>query len=130
MGWKARLDAALGRRPWTKARLAHDHRGLQLVLDDAARGLEEKQVRWSDVRRVIAYKADALVSDDLRLRLETAGGVLDLSQDVEGWYPLLDRLPDYLPGCMPPGRVLAAVVQPPFAANETVIYEKGENDGA
>jgi hypothetical protein len=124
MSWRARFDAAAGRRPWTIARVSHGAQGLQLVLDDAAKGASETRLDWQGVRRVIAYKADALTVDDLRLRFETETGHLDLSEDIGGWRALLDALPQYLPGCWSSEQVLAGVVQPPFAANGTVIYER------
>ena len=90
----------------------------------AALGPDTVTWRWDDVSRVVAFKRDALTSDLLCLAIERGDQLIELNEDMGGWNELLDRLSSYLPGALSGQEILGAIVQPPFSANPTTVYDR------
>jgi hypothetical protein len=90
-------------------------------------GKKQWDVRWHDVVRVTAFNYNQLSMDLLCLEFtEASGQVLVVNEDIPGYAQLEDALVAQLPGLKPRWRPL--VVPPPFAANETVIFEHASHD--
>jgi len=124
MSWKARLNVALGKRPWRIVKLEHDSDGLNVKVDDARTGRGEHSIRWQNVESAIAYKLDAVTYDIIVVRFTTATGTVDVMEDAEGWAGLLEALPNYLPGFLPIQDIFEAVALPPFATKATNVYKR------
>src|SRR6266496_4620259 len=124
ISWKARLNVALGKRPWRIAKLEHDSDGLNVKVDDARTGREEHSIKWENVESAIAYKLDAVTYDIIVVRFTTATGTVDVMEDAEGWAGLLEALPNYLPGFLPSQDIFEAVALPPFATKATNVYKR------
>ena len=124
MSWKARLNVALGKRPWRIAKLEHDSDGLTLKVDDVTTGREEHSIKWENVESAIAFKLDAVTYDIIVVRFATAPGTVDVTEDAEGWAGLLEALPNYLPGFLPSQDIFEAVALPPFVTKATNVYKR------
>jgi hypothetical protein len=125
MSFRERLDVALGRRRWTIASVTHDSGGIQLSWSRADGREGTERVAWERVCRVVAYKRDLFATDLVCLGIEDGDGpVLELDEEMPGWESLLTDLPVFLRGALDRDRLLAAVVQPPFATSETTVYER------
>jgi hypothetical protein len=84
-------------------------------------------VRWSEVERVFTYKVDCYTYDTIWLAFELRGqdGALHIREEAEGFQELISDLGKAFPEMNP--EWYFAVMQPPFAENLTVLYErKGE----
>ena len=127
--------------PWTTRR-DPDPRLVRIVVDDAGLHLADVtgprgddvagaqrpavRVAWGDVTRVTAFKRDLFSVDLVCLAFDAADGRrVEVDEELPGWVELLDALPRALPGALGREQVLGAVVQPPFATNETVVYSRG-----
>jgi hypothetical protein len=83
------------------------------------------RLRWADVERAVAFKRDLYAVDLVCLAFEAGGEIFEIDEEMEGWRDVLAALPARLPGCLDGQRILEAVVQPPFAPSQTVVYERG-----
>lgn len=81
--------------------------------------------RWSQVSAVTAFKRDLLTVDLLCIAFVLEEGTsLEANEEMDGWSALMDSLPVHLSG-VPVYRDWALqVLQPPFARNETVLFER------
>lgn len=105
------------------ARIVLEEAGLEVV--DSTRPAAKLIARldWADVTRAMAYKRDLFAFDVVCLLFELADGRrIELDEELGGWEQLLEVLPSALPGALDRGRLLHAVVQPPFATNGTVVF--------
>ena len=81
--------------------------------------------RWQDAVRLEVFKRDVYAVDLICLVI-----VLDENREVEineemnGWEPLMRKLPEYLSGCKEFDEWFDVVAQPPFKENLTVIYQR------
>jgi hypothetical protein len=102
--------------------IATNDQGISLVSAD---GRTLNEARWVDVDEVMAYKRDLVTRDLFCLEIRSvAGGVLALHEEMPGWTEGLAALPKHLPGSMSPHASFMALVQPAFAINETIVYQK------
>jgi hypothetical protein len=80
-------------------------------------------VRWSGVVQVVAFKLDEFTVDTVVLDIEAEGlGWVRVTDDDEGFWALATAIGSELPGVV--DGWIAGVLQPPFAANHTVVYER------
>ena len=80
---------------------------------------------WSDIKTVVAFKRSLFAVDLLCLRFELESGqALEVNEEMGGWSLLLEKLHEYLPGCMSKSQILEAIVHPTFATNETRVYSR------
>ncbi len=88
----------------------------------------EVKVRWSQIRRVEAYRRDDITYDTVYLEIDhDISESLLLSDEVVGFAELTAaieiNLPDVLEGWYP------QVVQVPFAENRNLVFERQERLG-
>ncbi len=117
------------RMPWqgstVRPRIVTDGTGIRIHRQPGRDGEAETRVSWAEVAEVRAYKRDLLSTDLICLLVFTAAGpVLEVHEEMEGWEELLLALPRHLPGCLAREQVLARMLQPPMATNETVVYAR------
>jgi hypothetical protein len=79
-------------------------------------------VKWSEVNGIVAFKRDLYSVDLICMGFTTAEGSVEVNEEMEGWEALTDALPLYLPGTPSPADWWNGVVQPPFAANPTILF--------
>jgi hypothetical protein len=80
---------------------------------------------WSDITAIVVFKRNLFAVDLLCLRFELESGeALEVNEKMGGWSHLLEKLHDFLPGCMTKSQVLEAIVKPAFATNETRVYSR------
>lgn len=100
--------------------------GIAVTLDPDQPDRIEPLMAWRDVRRITALKRDLSRVDLVCLQFERRDGqVYEVHEEMIGWPDLLAALPRQLPGCLTEGEMLEKVMNPPFAANETVIFRRG-----
>lgn len=107
------------RRVWERIVLSH------LTIDEAFRDAPPKRVAslsWDEVRKVAAFKVDALVVDQIRLALEGSSTVLEIDEEMFGWSALIQALTDHLPGIRT--EWWTDVAFPPFESCVTVLFER------
>ena len=85
---------------------------------------------WANVRRVTAFKRDELTTDLICLTFSDGEISIEVHEEMSGWEELMREIPIRLSGALPEDQILAAVVQPPFATNLTVVYDRGARDSS
>ena len=82
-------------------------------------------VRWKNVVKLEAFKRDLVAVDLICLAICLNDNTeVEINEEMDGWEPLLRKLPEYLSGCEEFDRWFAVVAQPPFKENLTVIYRR------
>jgi hypothetical protein len=79
-------------------------------------------IRWSEIWRIVTYKLDRLTFDDICLDIFWKDWKLTITEDTPGWDQFVAKLEGNFPG-LPEGWYFD-VMQPPFATNYTVLYER------
>ena len=75
------------------------------------------EVKWAEVRRVLAFKRDLLLIDLLCLGFETQEGLIEIDEEMDGWDSIIAALPKYLPGIRNIDDWWISVAKPAFATN-------------
>ena len=89
-------------------------------------GRHRASARWSDVSRVRAFKQDEAKSDLVCVAVGLRdGSEILVHEEVPGFEPFLAAAESRLPGMQRRSAWLPAVVQPGFAPNETLLFERG-----
>jgi hypothetical protein len=77
---------------------------------------------WDEINRIVAYKVDLLAVDSICLLIEREKGkAFMINEEDEGWYQFILAIQKRF--SIDEGW-LAKVAHPPFARNETILYEK------
>jgi|SRR6185369_511463 hypothetical protein len=84
----------------------------------------QKTLRWQEVNAVVAYKRDLFTVDEICLAFSSPAGRLEISEQMDGWSPLIAILPTYLPGLPVADQWWKKVAQPPFATNATTLFSR------
>jgi hypothetical protein len=79
---------------------------------------------WSEIERIVAYKLDQMTTDEICLDISTNGWKITYSESVPGWYQFVAKLKQAFPAI--PDNWDGQIMQPPFATNYTVLYEREE----
>ena len=84
-------------------------------------------IAWKDTIRIEVFKRDLFAMDliclDIVLRDDRT---LEVNEEMDGWKSLVDKLPEYLPGCQTLEDWFPPVVFPAFKTNRTIIYLRAE----
>lgn len=119
----------LRRRPVYK--IFHNANALKLSWSRSVKDTGEIVIAWKDVVSVEAFKRDLYAVDliclTFHLRNKTA---VEINEEMEGWEPVVEKLPEYLQGCQTFGAWFAGVAFPAFKPNLTVIYRRDERGTA
>lgn len=89
-----------------------------IIQDDS----ENYIIQWKDIDRIVAYKADLLTVDEIRLDIFYLESIITLTEELAGWYQFVERIKIQFPNIQKNWD--EEIVQPPFLANETIIYQK------
>lgn len=85
-------------------------------------------VAWQDVVRVEAFKRDLYSVDLICLAILLGDKTVEINEEMDGWESLVDKLPEYLPGCQKFEQWFLVVAFPAFRPNFTVIYQRDEKN--
>ena len=81
-----------------------------------------QKIKWAEIERIAGYKTDLMTTDEIRMDIQWKGQTWTLTEETPGWYQLLKRLHDTFPSI--PEDWEGAIIQPPFATNYTILYER------
>lgn len=78
-----------------------------------------------DAISLTAFKRDLYAVDRICLGIELKDGVtIEVDEEMKGWDSLVQKLPEYLPGCKSYDEWFEAVAFPAFELNATRIFER------
>ena len=81
--------------------------------------------QWDDAISLTAFKRDLYAVDRICLGIELKDGVtIEVDEEMKGWDSLVQKLPEYLPGCKSYDEWFEVVAFPAFALNATRIFER------
>ncbi|HEY4285954.1 MAG TPA: hypothetical protein VGN00_02535 [Puia sp.] len=81
-------------------------------------------VCWSEIQRIATYKVDRMTFDEICLDIFWNDWKLTITEDTPGWGQLVIKLKGAFPTI--PEDWFERVMQPAFATNYTVLYEREE----
>ena len=85
--------------------------------------------KWSDVDRIRASKGDLETPNAVCLTIHMAdGSTLEMHRNVPGWAEFATAAHDRLPGMLAPKEWVAKVVDPAFATNEMILFERRQRE--
>lgn len=79
-------------------------------------------VKWTDIERVVVYKADLLMTDEVCMEITFNGKAIIVTEGTKGWDVFIDQLKSSLR--LNNDNWESMVLQPPFAYNLMTIYER------
>ena len=122
-----RLRAPQTYRRSTVFKILHNPNALTLSWFGSYKDRGEMVVAWKDTIRVEAFKRDLYVVDLICLKLVLRNNkAVEIDEEMEGWDSVVNKLPEYLPGCQSFGQWFTVVAFPAFKPNTTVIYRRDE----
>ena len=121
---RTRRQSYLEGRRDTVYKIVHDRDRLHLSWLTMENDRGEGSVVWSEVLSVTGFKRDLFAVDQICLEFESKKGFFLIHEEMEGWSSLIERLPDYLPGCKSEKEWFDVVLQNPFELNLTTIFDK------
>ena len=84
-------------------------------------------IAWQEVVRIEVFKRDLYVVDLICLSLFLSDNKsVEIDEEMEGWDSVVDKLPEYLPGCQKFAEWFQVVAIPAFKTNDTVIYQRDD----
>jgi hypothetical protein len=85
----------------------------------------ELVLRWKDIVKLEAFKRDCFAVDLICLAMCLNDNTeVEINEEMNGWQPLMRKLPEYLSGCEKFDEWFDVVAQPPFKENLTIIYRR------
>ena len=113
-----------GRRP-TVYEILHDADHLSVFWLTGKNENGNKSFRWDDAILLIAFKRDLFAVDRICLGIELKDGeTIEVDEEMKGWDSLVQKLPEYLPGCKSFAEWFEVVAFPAFELNATRIFER------
>lgn len=99
---------------------------MAMAIDETGVTCGGRRVEWSEVLAVLAYKVDCYTFDQIRVAfLSRTGDVLfEVTDDSDVQQPMMERLPEFLPGALRFEQWFFDVAFPAFAENQTLIYRR------
>jgi hypothetical protein len=114
-------------RPATTFSISHNANAATISWRKSLADCGDFVVAWRDIIRIEAFKRDLLTVDLICLNIVVKHGTqVEINEEMEGWESLVEKLPEYLPGCQTFGQWFLTVAFPAFKPNFTVIYKRNE----
>src|SRR3954452_2512725 len=86
-----------------------------------------RSFQWDDAIVLTAFKRDLYVVDRICLEFELKDReIIEVDEEMKGFDSLVQKLPEYLPGCKSFGEWFEVVAFPAFKLNTTQIFERVE----
>ena len=113
-----------GRRG-TEYTIQHDADEMKLSWLTMENEQGELVLRWKDIVKLEAFKRDCFAVDLICLAMCLNDNTeVEINEEMNGWQPLMRKLPEYLSGCEKFDEWFDVVAQPPFKENLTIIYRR------
>jgi hypothetical protein len=120
-----RFKSVLKGRKGTEISLTHNSVGIDIKWLTLENESGEESISWQDIEIVTAFKRDLLTYDILCIQLVTKAGLnFECNEEDPYWGSLVEKLPEYLPGCPLFADWWHPVAIPAFATNETVLFKR------
>jgi len=88
-----------------------------------------RSLAWDETISIKAFKRDLFTVDLICLVIELIDGSgIEVDEEMNGWDSLVQKLPEYLPGCKSFGEWFEVVAFPAFQLNMTSIFERARFD--
>ena len=115
-----------GRRR-TVYKFFHNANGMKVSWLSVENDRGEIVIAWQDVVRIEVFKRDLYVVDLICVSLLLRDNKsVEINEEMEGWDSVVDKLPEYLPGCKKFEEWFQMVAFPAFKTNSTVIYQRDD----
>ena len=112
-------------RECTTYEIAHDSIGVKVSWLTLENETGQTAIEWHNVVAAFAFKRDLWAVDSIRLCFSLSDDTtMEISEEMEGWEPLVRQLPEYLEGCERFDGWFETVALPPFETNWTQIYRR------
>ena len=109
----------------TVFKIFHHPNAMQLSWRSIENGSGEIVVAWRETVAVKAFKRDLYSVDLICLAfLSMDNRTVEIDEEMGDWESLVEKLPDYLPGCQKFEEWFSRVAFPPFKPNLTAIYQR------
>lgn len=122
---RARSRSYREARRGTVYQIVHDERRMSIssLTMENERGVSS--LVWDQAISIKAFKRDAWAVDLICLEIEMRdGSCIEVNEEIDGWDSLVQKLPDYLPGCKTMGKWYEIVAFPAFQLNLTSLFER------
>jgi len=83
---------------------------------------EPQKIKWADVERLVAYKADLMTIDEIRMDIVYNNWRTTITEDTPGWFQFILKTKSVFKSI--PNDWDVKIIQPAFATNLTVLYER------
>jgi hypothetical protein len=80
----------------------------------------DENISWDDIESVFAHKVDRITIDDVYIDLIVNGAIIGVCEDIDGFDTFIENLQRHLPDI----KDYWIVVQPAFATNCTILFDK------
>ena len=112
-------------RHGTVYEIVHDETQVSLSWLTIENEKGSSSLAWAETVSIRAFKRDLLAVDQICLVIELRDGRgMEVHEEMNGWDSLVQKLPEYLPGCKSFGEWFAVVAFPAFQLNMTMIFER------
>lgn len=128
---RTRLRSYREGRRRTVYKIVHDERHMSIswLTMENERGV--RSLVWDEAISIKAFKRDLWAVDLICLEIELSdGNRMEVNEEMDGWDSLVQKLPEYLPGCTTFGNWFEIVASPAFKLNLTSIFERSLNPKA
>jgi hypothetical protein len=114
----------VGRRD-TVYTIFHNPNAMKLSWRSVKNDRGELVVAWQDTVGVEAFKRDLYAVDLICMAILLKDNkAVEINEEMAGWESLVEKLPEYLPGCQKFEEWFSAVAFPAFKPNITAIYKR------
>ena len=103
----------------------HDMNGVAISSLTTENATRDTTFLWRDVLRIDAFKRDLYTVDVICLAFVLSDDTeVEIDEDMKGFPSLVQKLPEYVPGCQTWDQWFRPVAVPAFELNLTTIYQK------
>ena len=81
-----------------------------------------QKVKWSEIKKLVAYKIDLYSYDEICMDIVLDNWQMTITEETPGWDVFIKKLETIFPAL--PDNWFGMLMQPPFATNLTVLYER------
>jgi len=81
-----------------------------------------EKIKWMEIESLVAYKADLLTVDEIRMDISYNNLLLTITEETPGWEKFILKTTAIFPGI--PVNWELQIMQPPFATNLIELYQK------
>jgi hypothetical protein len=98
---------------------SYNSSGFDIDLKDAFHS-----IKWTDIERLQAYKADLLTTDEICINIIFNNKAIIVTEETKGWYQFIDKVKSALPLTIDNWE--AMVLETTFEYNSTTFYERAD----